>query len=391
MLTSNVIVETSKVDASLSPASIPSTASVVVEVDLDAIAHNYHFVDKHIGPTCLCAPVVKANAYGLGMIPVATRLFFEGAHTFFVATIEEGLKLRAALPRIHIYVLNGMWPDVIPEMAHARLMPVLSSFPHLKGWQDMARQMDTPLPALFQAETGLMRLGFSEEELKEIANTQALHEGIALSGVMSHLACAYQPGHSYNEEQRKRFERIRSFFPHVPSSLAGSGGLFQGRQYLYDLVRPGRILYGSTFTAHASFESQIRPVVTLKTRILQVQDVAKGHSVGYDQTFYAERPTRLATLGIGYADGYFRSLSNQARGLIENFSVPVVGRVSMDLMTVDVTDVPEKLVYPGAWVTLLNELLTVDLLAEQAGTISWEFLTRLGQRPFFRYKGDVLL
>jgi alanine racemase len=368
-------------------APIPATASVVVTVDLSAIAHNYRFVVNHIGPQCLCAPVVKANAYGLGMGPVATRLFQEGARTFFVATIEEGIKLRGLLPMASVYVLNGLWPESVDEMAHAQLTPVLSSPAQRQLWQNKAQQMSHSLPALLQGETGLMRLGFSENELNDTALNPFLYAGLSLKGLMSHLACAYQPDHPYNEVQRSRFQAMHTLFPNLPASLAGSGGLFQGQQYLYNMVRPGRILYGSTFTADAPFTHHIRPVVTLQARILQIQDIPAGASIGYDQTFYAKRPTRLATLGIGYADGYFRALSNKAHGRIGAFSMPVIGRVSMDLMTVDVTDVPQDLAHTGAWVTLLDDTLTVDLLAEQAGTVSWEFLTRLGQRPFFRYKG----
>jgi len=371
------------------PAPIPATALTVLDVDLNAIAHNYHFVVRHIGSTCLCAPVVKANAYGLGMIPVAKRLFHEGARSFFVATPEEGFRLRAALPFVSIYVLSGLWREAAPAFANARLTPVLSNMEALGLWKQEAALLQTQLPSLFQVDTGLVRLGFSASEMEELGNQAWRYEGLSVDALLSHLACAYQPGHPYNLEQRARFEAIRQTFPKTQGSLAGSGALFQDRSYLYDMVRPGRILYGSTFTAPDFFVSNVRPAVTLRARILQVQDVPKGQSVGYDQTFYAERPLRLATLGIGYADGYFRSLSNKASGFIGEHPVPVVGRVSMDLMTVDVTDLPESLAHPGTWVTLIGGPITVDDVADLAGSISWEVLTRLGGRPFFRYHGDI--
>jgi alanine racemase len=334
--------------------------------------------------------VVKANAYGLGMVEVAQRLAYEGAKRFFVANVEEGLTLRDALPSGEIYLLNGLWPEVAETSAQARLTPVLSSLEHLKIWSGYGVRRGTPLPALLQMETGLGRLGLGLKELEDFVNHQGSDfSGIEVQGLISHLACAYQPNHPFNATQRERFDQGRRLFPHLPASLAGSGGIFQGRAYLYDFVRPGRILYGSTFTADPSFHPHVRPVVSLKARILQIQDVPQGHSIGYDQTCYTHRPTRLAVVAMGYADGYFRALSNRASGLLHGFCVPVVGRVSMDLLTVDVTDLPEALCRPGDWVTFLNDQLTVDALAEAAGTISWEVLTRLGERPFFRYKGSL--
>ena len=366
-------------------STIPERSSVVIDVDLDALAHNYRFIESHVGPECLCVPVVKANAYDLGMHPVAQHLSQQGASNFFVATVEEGLSLRKILPFPQIYVLNGIWPECALEVAQARLTPVLPSLPQIKVWQETARLLETPLPAIFQAETGLTRLGLSLEDLKMLANTSLLYEGVLPKALMSHLACAYIPGHPYNQEQKKRFDEARAFFPDVKGSLAGSGGLFQGQQYLYDWVRPGRLLYGSTFTADESFAEKVRSVVRLRVRILQIQEVEKGQSIGYDQTFVAPRPMRLATLGMGYADGYFRALSNKGWGIISGVKVPVVGRVSMDLMTVDVTDVPELLLAQEEWVILLNKEMTVDCLADLAGSVSWEILTRLGQRPFYRY------
>jgi alanine racemase len=371
--------------SSSSIGGLPETASVVIDVDLDALAYNYRFIESYIGPQRLCVPVVKANAYGLGMGPVAQHLSHVGASHFFVATVEEGLSLRKSLPFAQIYLLNGIWSECALEVAQARLIPVLSSLHQIRLWQEAARFLEISLPAIFQAETGLTRLGLSLENLKTLADTPTLYEGILPKALMTHLACAYLPGHPYNQEQKKRFDEALVFFPHLKASLAGSGGLFQGKEYLYDWVRPGRLLYGSTFTAEESFSDKVRSVVTLRVRILQIQEVAQGQSIGYDQTFVSQRPMRVATLGIGYADGYFRSLSNQAWAIMGGVQVPIVGRVSMDLMTVDVTDVPESILQQEGWVTLLNKELTVDWLGELAGTVSWEVLTRLGQRPSYRY------
>jgi alanine racemase len=181
------------------------------------------------------------------------------------------------------------------------------------------------------------------------------------------------------------FKKICQWLPHVPASLSGSGGLFQGNEYLFDMVRPGRILYGSAFTAREDFSKSVCPVVRLQARILQIQDVPVGQSVGYDQTYVAQKPVRLATLSLGYADGYMRAFGNRGYAFLEGIRIPVVGRVSMDLMTVDVSAVPPALVRPGAWVDVINEKITVDDLAQLAGTVSWEILTRLGNRSFRYY------
>ncbi len=368
--------------------TVPSTASVIIDVDLDALSHNYHFVRRHIGPQCLCVPVVKADAYGLGATSVSKRLFQEGARAFFVATLEEGISLREILPLAEIYVLSSLWEAAVPEMRAARLTPVLSSNRDVRLWQGMAKTQGEPLPALLQVETGLLRLGLSLADIQQMALNPSLFEALQLKAMMSHLACAYEPGHPYNREQQKNFDTMHAYFPQMPASLAGSGGLFQGRSYLYDMVRPGRILYGSTFTAPEPFVTSVQPVVEIHARILQIQDVKAGQSIGYDQTFRASQPMRIAVLGMGYADGYFRSLSNRAWGYLGGYKTPVVGRVSMDSMVVDITAVPDALLQTCEWVTLLNkEDLTIDAIAELAGTVSWEFLTRLGSRPFFRYKG----
>lgn len=368
---------------------IPATASSVLEVDLNAIAHNYRFIQDKIGSR-VCAPAIKANAYGLGMIPVSTTLWNNGVRDFFVATLDEGIALRQAFPFATIYTLNGLWAGTEAHLHHHRLIPVLGDLGQIARWRQFAHQIKEALPAILQVDTGLIRLGLSLADLQGLAQDPTGLQGITLKYLMSHLACAYQPGHAYNTCQREIFLKACHLFPKVPASLSGSGGMFQGNTYFFDMVRPGRILYGSTFTAGEEFVGKVRHVITLRARILQIQDVPQGHSVGYDQTYHAHKPLRLATLGIGYADGYFRRLSNRGFGFINGLRVPVVGRVSMDLMTVDVTDIPEALAHPGAWVDLMNAQMTIDDVAALADTVSWEVLTRLGERPLRHYIGEAL-
>ncbi|MGL5784846.1 MAG: alanine racemase [Alphaproteobacteria bacterium] len=367
---------------------VPLTATSVYEIDLDALAHNYRFLQDKVG-ACVCSAVVKADAYGLGVEPVARKLAEAGAKEFFVATLEEGIQLRGILPFVTIYVLNGLWPGTEPVFDQHRLVPVLADLGQVALWKHYATQKEKHLGAILQVDTGLVRLGLSFEELGLQLQERDGFAGLHLHYVMSHLACAYQPGHPYNQQQRAIFEAVRALLPGVPGSFAGSGGIFHGPGYWFDMVRPGRLLYGSSFTAEEVFQAAVQPVITLRSRVLQLQTVQKGQSVGYDQTYWVERPMRLATISMGYADGYMRSLGNRGMAMVNGREVPVVGRISMDLATLDVTDLPDEWVYPGSWVDLINQHITVDTVAAAAGTVSWEILTRLGKRPHKIYFGGA--
>ncbi|MGL5719765.1 MAG: alanine racemase [Alphaproteobacteria bacterium] len=367
---------------------LPLTATSVCEVNLDALANNYRFLQDKVG-ACVCSAVVKADAYGLGVGPVARKLAEVGAKEFFVATLEEGIQLRGYLPFVTIYVLNGLWPGTEPIFDQHRLVPVLADVGQVALWKQYAAQKEKHLGAILQVDTGLIRLGLSFEELGLQLQDRGGFAGLHLHYVMSHLACAYQPNHPYNNQQREAFEAVRALLPGVPGSFAGSGGIFHGPEYWFDMVRPGRLLYGSSFTAEEVFRASVQPVLTLRSRVLQIQTVQKGQSVGYDQTYWAARPLRLATISMGYADGYMRSLGNKGTAMVKGCEVPVVGRISMDLATLDVTDLPDGWVYPGSWVELINQHITADRIAEAAGTVSWEILTRLGKRPHRIYVGGT--
>ena len=370
------------------PQSYPR-ASAVMHIDLGAIQHNYKVLKKHVGPKCKIAPVVKTNAYGLGADKTVSALTASGAQHFFVATFEEAIKLRQAAPKTHIYPLNGLWPEVMAEAAEHNITPVLSSLDQIKHWQNLARRRSQKLPFWLQVETGLHRLGLSMEEVEELSNAPNLLEGLDLKAIMSHLACGYDPESPYNEEQRLQFDKITNLFPKALKSFANSGALLSDPIYFYDIARPGRFLYGSTMNIRAPLLQQLRSTVTLSARVLQVHTVNKGESVGYDRTFIAPSDMRIATLGIGYGDGYFQRLSNKAHGMIGPFKTPVVGRISMDLTTVDVSHIPENQLAQGCWVDLLNHHITVDQLAAWAQTNAWEVLTHLGKRLQVSY-GDCI-
>jgi alanine racemase len=371
-------------------------------IDLGAIVANWKLLAGRLRPGARCGAVVKADAYGLGMAPVARALWAAGCRTFFVALPDEGLALQAALAdapapasgepaagaaaKTEICVFNGPDRSSAAVMAEARLTPVLNHLGQARAWSDVAT--GDPLPALLHVDTGMTRLGFDEVETAKIAADPACLSGIRVEGIMSHLACADQPSDGLNDEQRQRFEsvleRLASLRP-PRRSLANSSGIFLGPAYHYDLVRPGAALYG--VAPQWTGPNPMAQVINLKGKILQTHVIDTPRSVGYGATHRAERGRRIATVAVGYADGYFRALSGSARAHVGQTPVQVIGRVSMDLITVDVTDVPESDVRPGDFVDLIGPLHTVDDLAREAGTIGYEVLTSLGPRYARRYLG----
>lgn len=357
--------------------------SSVLEVSLGAICHNYSTLQKKIGGR-LCAPVVKADAYGLGLGPVAKALWGEGARHFFVGTLGEGVALRSLVPFATIYILNGLLEGAEEVMARNNLIPVLANKNQVLWWQRHALHIQRELPAVLQVETGLIRLGLSLKDLEFLSQDPTRLSGVGVHYLMTHLACAYAPCHPFNKEQENLFQKARQFFPHVPISLAGSGGLFRDIE-MGHMVRPGRLLYGSTFTGGYDFSACIRPVVCLKARILHTQHVDAGTAIGYNHTYHASHPLLVGTLGIGYGDGYMRSLGNRSYGWVGAYRVPVIGSISMDLTTVDLSRVPLDVWQKNPWVELINHRLTVDQVASLGGTVSWEVLTGLGNRVFKRY------
>ena len=356
-----------------------------MSIDLGALRHNYQALQRHVGSQCQVAPVIKTNAYGLGAQKAAEALLLLGAQHFFVATFEEAVQLRKSGLKAHIYPLNGLWPDVMPEAVELNITPVLSSLRQIKHWQSLAQKQSRTLPFWLQVDTGLHRLGVSLKDAELLSQSPHLIEGLDLKVVMSHLACGYDLESTYNETQRLQFDQITAFFPNALKSLANSGALLGDRKYFYDIARPGRFLYGSTMSIKAPLLQSLKPIITLRARILQVHDVAKGESIGYDQTFFAPKDMRIATLSIGYGDGYFQRLSNKAHGMIGSFKTPIVGRISMDLTTVDVSDIPEDHLAQHGWAELINHHITVDQLATWAQTNAWEILTHLGKRLHVSY------
>jgi alanine racemase len=364
---------------------VPDRAGAVLTIDLAAIVANYRLLCRRLG-AATCAAVVKADAYGLGARQVAPALARVGCRHFFVATLDEAIALRALLADAAIGVLNGLLPGTEASFAEHRLLPVLNDLGQLARWADFATARAAAMPAILHLDTGMSRLGLTPAEVDRLAAEPGRLTGVELAYLMSHLACADAPEHPLNARQLAGFRAALARLPAAPVSLANSSGIFLGSDYHFDLARPGVALYG--VAPQSGRPNPMAQVVHLKGRILQVRDVDSPLTVGYGATHQITRAGRLATIAVGYADGYLRSLSNRAHAVIGDVRVPVVGRISMDLITVDVTAAPPQAARPGEWVELLGPRHGVDALAAEAGTIGYEVLTALGRRYHRVYLAD---
>ncbi|MEM9684906.1 MAG: alanine racemase [Pseudomonadota bacterium] len=365
------------------PAAARSGA--VLTIDLDAIADNYaRLRDQQRDGAC--AAVIKADGYGLGAAQVGERLARAGCDTFFVAHLEEGIALRPVVPAARIYILNGLYAHCAADYTAHALIPVLNDRGQIDDWAGHCRAHG-PQPAAVHFDTGMTRLGLTPPEATHLFDDPGILEAFADVLIMSHLACADEPDNALNDLQRQRFNEIRDRLPGHRTCFANSSGLFLGEGFKSDLGRPGIALFGGNPTPDRP--NPMRPVVRLEGRILQLREIDAPRTVGYGATHEIAPPARVATIAVGYADGYLRSIGNQGHAYIGEVRVPIVGRVSMDLITVDVTDAPAPLCQPGRWVELLGERHTIDDLAEEAGTIGYEILTSLGARHHRVYQsGD---
>ncbi len=342
-----------------------------LHIDLRALAENFRHCQSLSGTEV--AGVAKANAYGLGLSPVARTLARAGCSTFFVARLEEGIDLRQLLPQARIFVLDGALPHTIPALIRYRLIPVLSSLPQIEAWASPAQH-----EAAIHIDTGMNRLGLARDELNSLIADQKRHfAGLAPVLLLSHLACADDPAHVMNHEQLARFRAALARLPNCPASLASTGGILLGKDYAFDLVRPGIGLYGGN--PHAPNQISFKPVARLTGHILQIRRVDAGDSVGYAASHKVTRPAQLATVALGYADGLMRALSNQGMAAIQGVKVPIIGRVSMDLVTLDVSRLPRP-AQAGDEVEFFGTTISLEDIANQAQTIGYEILTSLGSR-----------
>jgi len=347
-----------------------------MRVNLENLRYNYEALKKRVGNAKIGASV-KADAYGLGAVQVGRALYGAGCRIFFVATAGEGKILREAIgPNGAIYVLNGPSPRDKGVLLGAKLKPVINSMEQARYWASVASSVNEPPYTAIHIDTGMNRLGFDAEEFAEFAKDRKLWSTLHPEWVMSHLACAPDAAHPLNKTQLARFKKAAAQLPITPMSLANTAGIYLGKPYHFQMVRPGIGLYGGYATIKPAQED-VRPVVTLLAAILQIREISKGETLGYNASYTAPRDMRVAVVGAGYADGVPVLASNKGYATLHDEQVPIVGRVSMDLTMLDITDVhlPKQV---GGVVALRGDQLSAE--AETIGTINYEMLTRLGQR-----------
>ena len=350
-------------------------SGAVLEVGLGAIVANWRLLCG-LHPSGPVAGVVKADAYGLGAREVAPALYRAGCQHFFVALLDEALAIRALVPDAMVAVLGGPIPGSEAAYVANDIIPVLGSLAEIDAWSAQGRQTRRKLPAIIHIDTGMSRLGFDRRELGVLQQDPAWLAGIELRYVMTHLVSSEATNDPMNEHQWQRFDAACAALPAAPRSFANSSGIFLGDRWGSDLARPGAALYGLNPTPDRP--NPMHQPVRLRARVLSVREIEAGESVGYNATWSAPRPSRIATAAIGYADGLHRTLSSQGRAFFDGTPVPLVGRVSMDLTTFDVTDAMG--VIPGAWLDIIGPMQTPDDLALAAGTNGYEVLTSLGRR-----------
>ncbi len=342
-------------------------------IDLKALADNWRQLARRAGPAETAA-AVKADAYGLGIEAVVPALLNAGCRSFFVAHFSEALRVRALAPDAVIYVLNGLPPHGCSAFHTLDLRPVLGSLDEVAEW--LAHSPEDA-PAALHVDTGLNRLGLSPPEIA------LLPKNFRPALVMSHFVSSEIPGDPITLRQIATFRAVREMIPDVPASLCNSSGLFLSalKDIAFDMVRPGYALYGGNPTPGAP--NPMREVVTLEARLIQLREVESGVSVGYNAQWHTTRPSLIATVSLGYADGYLRSGGATAqhvggKAIVNGVECALAGRISMDLITIDVTDAPN--VQRGDWAVLVGGRLALDDVAHRLETNGYEILTSLGRR-----------
>lgn len=367
------------------------TTAPRLTIDLAALAANWQYLSD-LSPMAETAAVVKANAYGLGIEKAVPALADAGCKTFFVAMVEEGVRVRSCLPSARVFVLNGIFSDTVATALEHELSPVLSTFDQIAMWSTLAGGK----PCAVHVDTGMNRLGLTLQDAEKLASNASLVGKLGASVLMSHLACGDEPDHPLNARQLGNFQETASQFSGLQQSLANSAAVLSNPDTHFDLTRPGISLYGGE--AVNDVPNQMKPVVTARTRILQIRTARKGETVGYGAAQTVDRDTKVAICSAGYADGYHRSSSGSGvplregtssggHGVLGTAPVPILGRVSMDLTAFDVTDVPETDIHHDPWIELFGANMLIDDAARAAGTIGYELLTGLGSRYIREYIG----
>ncbi|MGB0785329.1 MAG: alanine racemase [Alphaproteobacteria bacterium] len=351
----------------------------LVSISLAAVQENFlNLTEIASANGAYTSAVLKADAYGLGMQQVAPVLWKVGARVFFVAHLSEALELRQILPDAAIYVLSGLNRYELSVYSHYRLIPVLNQLSEIELWLGHAASKADKIPAAVHIDTGMARLGLDEQDIRKLKEKAELLSAFSPLLYLTHLASAEMKACETNLIQFGNFKEAISGLPLGQQSIANSSGCFLPSDYALDLVRPGAAIYGINPTPERS--NPMTPVVSLRAPILQTRTIAKGDVVGYGSTWTAKNKTRIATISIGYADGLLRSLSNTGRIFIDGVPCPIVGRVSMDLITVEVTHLRPEQSMTGVQAEIIGPNQTLDDIGESGGTIGYEILTSLGNR-----------
>ena len=351
-----------------------------LDINLNAVKQNYLTIKKFCNKSEICG-TVKASSYGLGgHNKIVTTLKNVGCKRFFVANINEGIFIRKKFKSIIINILNGLNRGEEKILYNHNLNPVINTISQLKKWLIFTKNKRKN-KLVIHFDTGMCRLGIQENQITEVLKLKDQINKFKEVIIMSHLACASDKKNNFNEEQRKKFEKIRKTLPGYKYSLAASGGIFLGKKYHYDLVRPGINLYGGS----KSLNSKIKHVVSLKAPIIQINNLKKGKTVGYSRTFKAKRDSITATIPMGYADGIGIRLSNKGYVHFKNKKIPMIGRVSMDLIILDITKFKNK-IKVGDFVEVYNDKFTIDNFANLTGTIPYRIITCISKRYLRNYK-----
>lgn len=365
----------------LNPQDTALTGGEII-VDLGALVENYNQLKSQAAPADVAA-VVKADAYGLGTSVVVKALLGAGCDRFFVAHLDEALAVRAVTSEAEVYVLNGLWAGAEATAIAADIIPVLNSLDQLLRWRKAAQSQGRKLPAVLQIDTGMARLGLPAEEIAEVVDDPGLLSDYDLRYVMSHFACADDRRSPVTADQALAFERLVSQLPSAPRSIANSAACLSQAHRPGDLVRAGLALYGGA--PFSEGPNPMRPVLRVRARVVQIRRVPEGAGIGYGHTYHAQSPRQIATIAVGYADGWPRNLSNRGAAYLGDKRLPIIGQVSMDSTMVDISDLEPGELKSGDYVDLIGPHQTIEEVAALSGTISYEILTNLSRRFSRRY------
>ena len=359
--------------------------NTTLEIDLKSICHNFKTIKKKVSKNCIVAATVKANAYGLGVKQVSKSLIKHKCKDFFVATLMEGIELRSYNKSVHIYILNGLDSGKCSIYKKHKLTPVLNSIKQIKEYEIYQSKIKKSMDAIIHFDTGMSRLGLDEDETKKlIDNKNNILKKTNIKYIMSHLACGDDPKNKKNNEQLKMFRKISKSFKNIKMTLANSAGVLLGKNYHFDMVRPGISIYGGN--ALKNEKNTYKHVIKLTAKLIQIRQIKKGSTVGYGATYKAKQKMIVGSISIGYADGLNRLFSNNMKCYYKKKKINLIGRVSMDLVTLDLSKFHLEDIQINNQIEIINDQNNINQICMNIGTIPYEILTSLGHRYSRKYK-----